>query len=118
MNKYINKIQYVAECDEDSNPKFWKELFPKQMYKHRNRIELKSSSLNKADLVADGDIYQSEEDGKLVTRCADCHEKLISNPKMFGTVDVGYQLIYTCAKCGKGYHRIYTPDSVVEKLRT
>ena len=84
----------IPEVHEYSSNFYWKEIFPKS-YTHRNIVKLGNTGL-----IADGDISNNRH-------CIYCDNNTYK-PKLFGTFDVGHELVYECTKCGKSKVRIYT----------
>ena len=98
----------IPEVHDGSNPYCWQEIFPRG-YSTRTKYILKSDEPDSADLMLDGDFHIDDSHGRNVYVCNHCNTAFGWHPRLFGSLDVGLELIYECKNCGKGRMRVYTP---------
>ncbi|MBO4541582.1 MAG: hypothetical protein J5725_00220 [Bacteroidales bacterium] len=98
----------IPEVHNDSDAFYWKEIFPFG-YSIRTKYILKSDEPEYADLMLDGDFHTDTSQGETRYVCNRCNVASGWKPRLFGSLDVGFELIYECKNCRKGKMRVYTP---------
>lgn len=105
-----NLTKRIPEVHEGSDPYYWAVVYP-DSYKQRTKYTLCCADGSYPDLILDGEFLH--EGSKVVCRCC---KSSVWRPRMFGSLDVGYELIYECKTCGKSRFRCYTDSYVAEEV--
>ena len=105
----ITKIpKSIPQVREGNDVKYWTEIFP-HGYKHKKDIitELKLDSIGKIKFHCQGDIIENpkKKNGFPICSCG----KGAFQGKVWGSLDVGYELIYECKNCGNKM-RVWTEE--------
>lgn len=93
-------VHSVPQVHTNNDAFYWKIIFPLS-YKNRNIIPY----IHESKLILDGDVYTKENNKLYCNRCNNNITHLV--PMMFGSADVGYELVYKCPDCDNMICRIY-----------
>ena len=107
----------IPQVHKDSNEFYWKTIFPNS-YKNRtiNECDLLTEP-GKSTLIIDGDVTVKSkgiiepEGTKHFLFCNNCNTQILkpTKPRLFGSLDVGYELVYHCPVCDSKF-RIYNKE--------
>lgn len=103
------KFRKIPQVSKGSDIYYWSVIFPSG-YKNRTITIMDWHNVpEEYRILADGDIRFELEDGKHVPYCNCCNKRIHkSSGKLFGSIDVGYELVYYCDNCNEGKYRIYS----------
>lgn len=95
-----DEVKYIHEVNELSDAYYWKEIFPNSYKKRKITPMTWMPSVKGSLLYADGDIRFELIDSDHVCFCNICNSKINRlSCKLFGSIDVGRQLVYMCPSC-------------------
>lgn len=97
-------LKIIPQVHEFSSRFYWETVFP-SMHTHR----MKYPWPNHPGIVVDGDVTVDDDNKFYCNRCNSNIHQLV--PEMFGSIDVGYELVYKCPECNEMICRIYSEET-------